>query len=84
MADEAHELTGDDEGKTVLDPEGEPLGEIDTVDDGTAYVAPERDLTDEIKGWLGLGDGDGENDETFPLPQGRIESITADEVRLEN
>lgn len=83
MADEAHQLTGDDEGKTVLDPEGDPLGEVDTVEEGTAYVVSDRDLTDEIKGWLGLEEG-AENSDTFPLPQGRIESVTDDEIHLED
>ncbi len=83
MADEAHELTDEDEGKTVIDPEGEPLGEIDRIEDGTAYVVPDRDLTDEIKSWIGLGE-DTETGDAFPLPQGRIGSVTDDEIRLED
>ncbi len=81
MVDESHQLTGDDEGKTVLDSEGREIGEIDRVEDGTAYVVPERDLTDEIKGWFGMEDTD---EEEFPLPQGRIESVTDREIRLED
>jgi hypothetical protein len=72
-------ITESDEGKTVVDETGEDVGIVTEVQHDTAYVEPDPGLTDELKAKLGWGDV---GEETFPLQETRIESVTEDEIRL--
>ena len=74
------EFTQDDEGKPVLNAEGEQIGIIRDVERGTAHVDPDPGMTDTIKSKLGWGDTD---EETYALEDRDVASITDDEVRLE-
>lgn len=76
----AHTFTEDDEGKTVINDDGEEVGMIATVEHGTAHVNPDPGLTDTIKSTLGWGDSDDED--TYPLQEESVASVTDDEVHL--
>jgi len=73
------EITEDEEGKSVLSSDGEEVGVVIDVQYGTARVEPDPGLTDELKAKVGFGDTD---EESYPLQEERIETITDDEIRL--
>lgn len=77
----SHRTTIDesDEGKKVVNADGEEIGMIADVTAGTAHVNPEPGITDKIKAKLGWEDHD---EETYRLPAESIERITDDEVRI--
>ena len=70
----------DDEGKTVVNAEGDSVGTVVDVDNNTANVEPDPDLTDELAAELGWGDGD---EGTYQLDNDAIETVSDDEIRLE-
>ena len=69
-----------DEGKTVVNAEGETVGTIVDVDNNTAHVEPNPGLTDELAAELGWGDAD---EETYQLDNDSVDTVTDDEIRLE-
>ncbi|WP_224449106.1 hypothetical protein [Haloprofundus salilacus] len=69
----------DDEGKPLLDGTGEHVGFVADVEDGTAYVEPDRDIDDESKRRLGWGPSKAE---TYPLRCDAIDSVTDEKIRL--
>ncbi|WIV65815.1 PRC-barrel domain containing protein [Natrialbaceae archaeon AArc-T1-2] len=73
-------ITGDDEGKRVVNANGEKIGLIEDVEGGTAYVDPDPGITDTIASKLGWGDAD---EETYALEESNVESVTDDEIRLQ-
>lgn len=75
----AHTFTEDDEGKSVVNDQGEDVGIIADVEHGTAYVNPDPGVTDKIKSKLGWDD---RGEDTYPLQEESVESVTDDEVRL--
>lgn len=75
----AHTFTEDDEGKSVVNDQGEDVGIIADVEHGTAYVNPDPGVTDKIKSKLGWDDRD---EDTYPLQEESVESVTDDEIRL--
>jgi hypothetical protein len=58
----------------------EKVGMITEVESGTAYVDPDAGITDKIKATLDWGDTD---EDTYPLQEDAVDSITDDEVRLQ-
>ncbi len=74
-------LHADDEGKPLVDSNGEKIGMIAEVEDGTAHVDPDPGITGMIRSKLGWGDTDGGD---YALDSDRINIITDDEVRLED
>lgn len=72
-------LTEADEGKKVVDSDGNKIGMITGFRGGRAYVDPDPDLTDSIRSTLGWTEVD---EEDYPLSEDRVETITDDEVRL--
>jgi hypothetical protein len=74
-----HNVTADDQGKRVVDANGDAVGMVSSVSGGTAYVDPDPGLADRIRTRLGWEDRD---DDDFPLEQSRIDTITEDEIRL--
>lgn len=72
-------LTKDDEGKDVVNTDGERIGVVQTVRAGTAYVNPDPGLTDEIKSAFGWGE---ESEDTYALDEDRIEAITDTEIQV--
>jgi hypothetical protein len=74
------QITEDDEGKKVVDESGDEVGIVSDVDHGTAHIDPNPGITDKVKSKLGWGDRD---EDTYPLQEEMISSITDDEIRLE-
>lgn len=74
-------LTKSDEGKKVVNANGNAIGSIIEVKDGVGYVDPDPELSDSIKANLGWGDKQLEN--TFRLDSSNIDTISGDEVRLD-
>jgi len=73
------DLTERDEGKTVVNADGDTIGVISDFRGGQAYVDPDPGITDKIMSALGWDDPD---EEEYALDTDRVEHITDDEVRL--
>jgi len=71
-------FTENDEGKPVV-MDDEKVGMISRVEHGTAHVKPDAGITDKIKATLDWGEDD---EDTYPLSEDRVDTITDDEVRL--
>ena len=74
-------VTEDDEGKPVIDPEGETVGMVTEVRAGTAYVNPSPGITDTIRSKLGWGSAD---EDDYQLDSDRIDAIMDYEIRLKS
>jgi hypothetical protein len=72
-------IDGSVEGKRVVNEDGEEIGVVTAVRDGTAYVDPDPGLTEKLTSKLGWADVD---EDDYPLPEGSIERITDDEVHI--
>lgn len=72
------QFSDSDEGKPVM-MDGEKIGMITNVDRETAYVDPDAGITDKIKATLDWGERD---EDTYPIQEQSVETITDDEVRL--
>jgi hypothetical protein len=72
-------LTDDEEGKTVVDASGEPLGLITAIEEETAYVEPDPDLAESITARLGWGNAD---EDDYTVRAGAISEVGDEEVRL--
>lgn len=73
------QLTESDEGKRVVSADGDGIGRIIEVRDGTAYVDPDPSMIDSVKAKLDWGDVD---DDTYPLGPDHVSNVTDDEVRI--
>ena len=69
----------EDEGKTVVNPDGEEVGMVVDVDDGQMYVDPHPSITDRIRTVLGWSDHD---DDSYLLGTDHIDRIDDDQVVL--
>ena len=74
-------LTRDDESKPIRNADGDRVGRVIAVEDGTAAVDPEPGLTQTFLSLLGWAEIDDENG-TYTLQSAAIEEITDDEIRL--
>lgn len=74
------QITDDDEGKRVVDESGDQVGIVSDVQHGTAHVDPDPGITDKVKSKLGWGDRD---EDTYPLQDEMVSSVTDDEIRLQ-
>ena len=72
-------FSDDDEGKRVVNADGEEIGIVENVHGSTVHVNPDPGVTDTIRSKLGWGDAD---EETYELDESNVESITDDEIRL--
>jgi len=72
-------LTDDDEGKRVVNQNGDEVGMVASVEGGDAHVDPDPGITDSIKSKLGWEDAD---EDTYRLPSDSIQEVTDDEIRL--
>lgn len=75
----ASKLSERDEGKTVVNADGEEVGMISAFRGGTAYVDPDPGIADSVRSKLGWSDVD---DDDYPLANDHVETVTDDEVRL--
>ena len=73
------EFTKEDVGKSVVDANGEQVGQIMDTRGGAAYVDPDPDIVDTIESKLGWGDVD---KETYELKGLNVEEVTDDKVHL--
>lgn len=74
-----HSLTEEDEGKKVINEEGDDIGQVVQVQHGNAHVEPDPGLTDTIMSKLGWGESD---EDTYKLDSSQIESVTDDEIHV--
>ncbi|PSQ39015.1 hypothetical protein BRD13_04465 [Halobacteriales archaeon SW_5_70_135] len=72
-------LTEDDEGKFLMDAEGEQIGIVTEVDDGVAYVEPDPDVGEALIQSLGFGDAD---EDDIEVHGDAVETVTESELRL--
>lgn len=72
-------ITEKDEGKRVVDSNGNKVGLVSGVRGGTAYVDPDPGIGDTILSKLGW---DNIDDDDYPLNTSEIDRITDDEIRL--
>lgn len=75
-------LSTADEGKFLMDVEGEQIGIVTAVDaeEQVAYVEPEPGMAEAIVQGLGYGDKD---DDDIEVPADSIETVTDTELRVE-
>ena len=74
------QFTSQEEGKRVVNHNGDVIGIVESVEAGTPYVKPDPGVTDTIMATMGWGDAD---EETYALDEGDVEAITDDEVRIQ-
>lgn len=72
-------ITDEDEGKKVVDADGEEIGMVSGVRGGTAYVEPNPGIGDSMMAKLGWENVD---EDDYPLPTEAVARVTEDEVRL--
>lgn len=72
-------LTADDEGKNVINAEGDQVGRVVEVERGTAKVDPDPGLTDAIRSKLGWGEAD---KESYLVDAGSVENVSDNEIHL--
>lgn len=72
-------LTEEDEGKRVINANGETIGMISGFRGGRAYVNPDPGVTDKVMSTLGWNNAD-EGD--YVLESDHVERISNDEVHL--
>lgn len=68
-----------DQGKRVVNADGETIGVVSGVRSGRAYVDPDPGMKDHLMAKLGLESVDTED---YPLPERSVAAVTDDEVRL--
>ncbi|ODR81944.1 hypothetical protein BG842_24075 [Haladaptatus sp. W1] len=73
-------LSEEDEGKFLMDGDGEQLGIVTEVEDNTAYVDPDPSLGEawvESFGWGSI------NEDDLSVPGDVIDTVTDKELRIE-
>ncbi|MCL9818508.1 PRC-barrel domain containing protein [Natronocalculus amylovorans] len=73
------QLTSSDEGKKVINQNGETIGMVSKVSGGTAHVDPDPGVTDKVKSMLGWDDAE-EGD--YALSNHQIDRVTDDEIHV--
>jgi len=74
-------VTHEDEGKRVINFQGDEIGVVKEVNNGTAHVDPDPGITDQIRSKLGWNDADQSD---YMLQNDRISTVTDDEIRLKD
>jgi len=72
-------LTASDEGKRVVNANGDKIGMLTEVRGETAYLDPDPGMTEKVKSMLDMTDADAGD---FTISGTAIDTITDDEVRL--
>ncbi|SDG11506.1 hypothetical protein [Halorientalis regularis] len=74
-------LSTEDEGKFLMDVEGEQIGIVTEVDpdEQIAYVEPDPEIGEAVVQGLGFGDADADDIE---LPADAVETVTDSELRV--
>lgn len=76
----AREFTDAEIGREVVTPNGDPVGTVRSVEDGTAYVDPDPDAPATVLATLGWDDLDPEDG--YPLPRTAVDELTPETIRL--
>ena len=74
-------ITQDEEGKPVVDADGNDIGVIAAVQGGTAHVNIDPGLAETVKAQLGWDEASGD---TYPIQPEMIASISTNEVQLQH
>jgi len=74
-------VTGSEEGKPVIDANGEQIATVERLEDGTALVDPKSEISPATTRALGWTDHD---DDLVPLRQQSIDHITDESIHLES
>ena len=72
-------LTEEDEGKILVDADGEELGIVTGVEDGRGYFDPDPSVSEGVLAAFGRASTDADD---LVLPFGAVETVTDEEVRL--
>jgi len=72
-------LDKSDEGKEIVDSEGDTVGMVAEVEGSIAHVTPDPGITDKVRTKLGW---DTKDQDTFVLESDSIQMVTDDEVHL--
>ncbi len=72
-------LTESDEGKFLMDAEGEQIGIVTEVEGDVAHVEPDPSLPEAWIQSLGFGDAD---EDDIEVPADAVATVTDEEVRL--
>jgi len=72
-------LTEEDEGKILVDGEGEELGIVTEVDSGTAWVDPDPSIGEAALATFGWAEADVQD---YTVDADLVETVTDQEVRL--
>lgn len=72
-------ITDEDEGKKVMDADGEEIGMVSSVRGGTAYVDPNPGIGDSLMAKLGWEDVE---EDDYPLDESSVDQITEDGIHL--
>ena len=75
----ATDVTADDEGKPVVY-QGDTVGRVVEVENGTAHVDPDPSLAETVLSKLGWADAE---EDTIPLHGDSIAEVTDDELRID-
>lgn len=76
---ERNHVTDDDQGKAVVNSNGDKIGMVTEVKAGTAYINADPGLADTIRSKLGWSDAD---EDDYALNEEHIHTVTDDEIRL--
>ncbi|WP_232687877.1 PRC-barrel domain containing protein [Halobacterium zhouii] len=74
-----NEITNAAAGKRVVDSNGNDIGVVSRVRDGTPYVQPEPGLSDAMRSKLGWGHVE---KDAYPLASSEVQTVTSDEIRI--
>lgn len=74
-------ITQDEEGKPVVDANGNDIGIIASVQEETAHVNIDPGLAEKVKSQLGWEEASGD---TYPIQPEMIASISTNEVQLQH
>ena len=72
-------ITEEDEGKSVVNHNGDKIGMISGFRGGKAYVDPDPGLTDSLMSKLGWNDV---SEDAYPIDDSDVGTVTENEVRL--
>lgn len=72
-------VTKEDEGKRVVNQDGDTIGMVSGVEGDRVYIDPDTGITDKIKAKLGWEEVD---EDDYAVNERQIEAVTDDEVRL--
>ncbi len=72
-------LSAEDEGKVLVDADGQTIGIVTSVEENTAFVNPEAGITDALLSAIGRGRTD---DDAIVVEGDLVETVTDAELRL--